>query len=99
MSGDHPDLAAARRGLTEVNDRIGAHPLRSQEFLRAREVMAAASEEDADAVDDALRRQGLPGRGRQLRMMALGLTSLARLNRKRLALEARIAELEADDAR
>ena len=95
MAPNHEKLATLQARLAEVNARIAAHPLNSAEFARAREVGAAKTDEDAAAVNAELAAQGLPTLGRQARMMALGLTSLARLNRKRIRLEESIARRRA----
>jgi len=52
------------------------------------------SGEGRDAVTAALREQGLPAIGTQMRMMLFGLTSLARLNSRRARLEETIAQAD-----
>ena len=95
MVGENAETASIRRQLEEVNRRLRDHPLNSEEFARARALMKDTSVEDHTAVAAALREQGLPGVGTQMRMMLFGLTSLARLNRKRLHLENLLSQREA----
>ena len=87
-------LAEAREQLRSVQARIAGHALNAPEMRAARAVAAKHRDGDRAAVEDELARRGLPSLGAQSRALALGLTSLARLNRKRIRLERRIAELE-----
>lgn len=87
MSAEPSDRSAARERLDRVNARIAAHPLSSDEFRRAREVVAGTPSQEREQVEAALRAENLPSLRTQTRMMFLGLASLARLNRKRIALE------------
>ena len=89
---DHPTaLAAARERLVDVNQWIAAHPLNSTDFRRARALVGTMPEADRTEIESALRDRGLPSLGKQTKMLALGVTSLARLNRKRIRLEKRVA--------
>lgn len=87
MADENAQRASVQRRLDQVNRRLQNHPLNSEKFLRARALMKESSVENHAEVSAALREQGLPGLGAQMRMMALGLPSLARLNGKRLRLE------------
>ena len=71
-----------------------AHPLNSEQSRRARALTREMSGEGRDAVTAALREQGLPAIGTQMRMMLFGLTSLARLNSRRARLEETIAQAD-----
>ena len=93
MTADPSAIAAARARLEQVNAKIAAHPLSSVRFVRAREVVSAAGDAERDAVEASLRAQELPSLAEQGRMLALGLVSLARLNRKRLRLEKKLSML------
>ena len=86
------DPAAVRLQLDSVNRRIEKHPLNSEKFTRARALMQESSVEHRETVSAALREQGLPEIGTQMRMMLFGLGSLARLNRRRLRLDAALSQ-------
>ena len=88
------ELAKARNRLRDVQRRIADHPLNAPEMLEARALAAEDRDGDREAVGSELARRGLPSIGAQSRALVLGLTSLARLNRKRIRLEQRIEELE-----
>ena len=79
----------AHRRLEQVTARLRAHPLNSDEFTRAREVVRVHADQGREAVEGALRAEDLPSPGKQSRMLLFGLPSLARLNRKRIELERR----------
>ena len=96
MVRENAETASVRRQLEEVNRRLRNHPLNSDEFTRARALMKGTSPEDRAEVNAALREQGLPGVGTQMRMMLFGLGSLARLNRRRLRLENLLGGHDAD---
>jgi len=83
-----------RRRLAIVNERIAEHPLSSEEFTRARAVVAQRTDDGPQAVNAELRAQGVPSLGAQARLIVRRAGSLARLNRKRLRLETRIREAE-----
>lgn len=87
-------LAACRKRLEAINARIDQHKLNSPQMKAAREVVAENRDEGRQAVEQALSERGLPTTAEQGRALLLGLTSLARLNRKRVKLENRIAHLE-----
>ena len=91
---DTSRLEKARDELRAVRERIDQHPLNAAEFLEARSVIAEHQESEREAVVAELERRSLPSLGAQNRALVLGLTSLARLNRKRIRLEERIAKLE-----
>ena len=84
------DPAAVRRQLDKVQRRLAEHPLNSDEFTRARALIKEMPDADRTSVEAALQAQGLPGFGRQTRLLLVGLPSLARLNRRRLRLEAKL---------
>lgn len=67
------DPAAVRLQLDSVNRRIEKHPLNSEKFTRARALMQESSVEHRETVSAALREQGLPEIGTQMRMMLFGL--------------------------
>ncbi|AWB85617.1 hypothetical protein C3E77_02580 [Mycetocola zhujimingii] len=87
-------LAKARDELRRVRERIDQHPLNDPAFLEARSVIAEHQESEREVVAAELARRNLPSLGSQSRALVLGLTSLARLNRKRIRLEEQIAKLE-----
>mgnify|MGYP004510177547 CR=1 FL=1 len=91
MPDTNAKISALRHQLEAVNARIAGHPLQSETFLRARSVAAERTEGDARELNETLRRQGLPTLGAQARMVATGAGSLARLNRRRIRLEKRLA--------
>ncbi|MCC9176817.1 MULTISPECIES: hypothetical protein [unclassified Arthrobacter] len=95
MANENAQRASLQRQLDSMNRRIQDHPLNSEKFTRARALVKESSVEDRVEVSATLREQGLPGVGAQMRMLALGLASLARLNRKRLRLENMLSELDA----
>lgn len=96
MVDENAQRASVQRQLDQVNRRLLDHPLNSEKFTRARALMKESSAEDQDEIRAALQKRGLPGVGTQMRMMALGLPSLARLNRQRLRLENRLSGFDAD---
>lgn len=87
-------LAEAREQLRSVHRRIADHALNAPEMVAARAVAAVHRDGDRAVVENELSRRGLPSLAAQSRALVLGLTSLARLNRKRIRLEQRIDELE-----
>jgi hypothetical protein len=96
---DRPSkISVVRRRLDTVNAQIAAHPLRSDQFVLARAVVARTQSAGDEAVKSALREQALPAPRVQMRMMALGLASLARLNRRRIRLERQVAQLDRDSS-
>ena len=87
-------LTKAKEQLRDVQRRIADHALNAPEMLKARALAAERRDGDRDAVESELARLGLPSISAQSRALVLGLTSLARLNRKRIRLEQRIDKLE-----
>ncbi|KPN16326.1 hypothetical protein AO716_15715 [Arthrobacter sp. Edens01] len=94
MPKDTADPVAVCRQLDQINRRIAKHPLNSEKFTRARALMREAPAEERGTVSAALREQDLPSVPTQMRMMLFGLTSLARLNRRRIKLEEQLADAE-----
>ncbi|WEO76404.1 hypothetical protein BJQ94_13650 [Cryobacterium sp. SO2] len=92
------DRAQTQRQLDTITARIDAHVLNSQRMTDARQVTAEHRDAGKGAVEQALSERGLPGAAEQGRALVFGLASLARLNRKRLRLETRIAAMEPDVA-
>jgi hypothetical protein len=95
MSSNAHKLLAAEGLLAVANRRIEQHPLNSGPLKEARDYVSEHRSEGREAVDQALSERGLPTTAMQGRAMLRGLTSLARLNRKRIKLERRIAHLRA----
>jgi len=93
MASSQSAAVALRERLERINSRIAAHPLNSEQFLRARAVVSQAGDAERSEVDATLREQGLPGLGAQTKMMMVGLASLARLNRKRIRLEEKLSAI------
>ena len=91
---DSNRLAKARNELRAVRERTDQHPLNAPEFLEARSVVAEHQDGEREVAEAELARRNLPSLGAQSRALVLGLTSLARLNRKQIRLEERIAKLE-----
>ncbi|WP_299167295.1 hypothetical protein [uncultured Arthrobacter sp.] len=87
-------LQALKQKLAAVNDRIDCHALNAPSFKEARDVVAQHPDASREEVDETLSARGLPSTAQQSKSLFLGLTSLARLNRKRIGLEGRIARLE-----
>ena len=87
-------LPACRKRLADINSRIDQHTLNSPGMKAARALVADKKDLDRQAVELALAEHDLPTTAQQGRALILGLTSLARLNRKRIKLEKRIAHLE-----
>lgn len=85
---------AARAKLEAVTARISAHPLNAAPMVEAREFAAEYRDSGMDAVNRALLERNLPSTSEQSKALLLGLASLARLNRRRIRLEARVAALE-----
>ena len=98
MAKKTADPAAVRRRLDKVNRRLAKHPLNSEKFTRARAwaraLMRETPVEEHGTVSAGLRQQGLPSIPKQMGMMLLGLTSLARLNGRRMRLEEALADAE-----
>lgn len=90
-------LLAAERRLTAINGRIDRHPLNSAPMKEARDYASEHRSEGRETVDKALAERGLPTTVKQGRALALGLVSLAGLNRKRIKLERQITRLGADE--
>lgn len=88
-------LAQCKQRLAAVNKKIDRHVLNSPRMMAAREVLADHRDEGKPVIAGMLSDRGLPTPAQQGRALLFGLTSLARLNRKRIKLETRIAHLEA----
>ncbi|HEV7951344.1 MAG TPA: hypothetical protein VGP24_16405 [Glaciihabitans sp.] len=99
MRSTDETLLKARSQLGAVNARIDNHVLNRSPMREAREVVAQFPDADKEIVERELASQQLPGLAAQGKALLFGLTSLARLNRKRLKLEKRIATLETSDRR
>jgi hypothetical protein len=98
MTTHNDALAEARNKLDSVNGRINAHVLNTSPMKEAREVVAQHRDDDKSVIQEELRKQGLPTTGEQGRALLFGLTSLARLNRKRIKIEERVSTLEGNAA-
>jgi hypothetical protein len=87
-------LAKVKKQLREVQEQIADHPLNAPDMLAARAVVKEHRAVERDAIETELARRDLPRLSAQSRALFLGLTSLARLNRKRIRLEQRARDLE-----
>lgn len=96
MRSHNEILTEARSRLSAVNARIDNHALNRPPMKDAREVVAQHPDADKETVERELASQQLPGLAAQGKALFFGLASLARLNRKRLKLEKKIATLEAE---
>lgn len=88
-------LAQCRQKLTAVNKKIDLHVLNSPRMKAAQGVLAKHLDQENEVIAGVLSDRGLPTPSQQGRALLFGLTSLARLNRRRIKLETRIAHLEA----
>ena len=77
-----------------MQEQIADHPLNAPDMLAARAVVKEHRAGGRDAIEAELAQRGLPRLSAQSRTLFSGLTSLARLNRKRIRLEQRASELE-----
>lgn len=99
MKSTNGTLGDARSRLSAVNARIDNHALNRSPLKKAREVVAKFPDADKAVVERELASRQLPGLAAQGRALLFGLASLARLNRRRLKLENKIAKLEASGGR
>ena len=87
-------LTQAQTELADITRRIDNHPLNTIPMKDAREVVTENRDAGKDAVEVALSERALPSAVEQGKALVLGVTSLWRLNRKRVRLENRISRLE-----